>query len=815
MNAIPPATAAVASLRARLWEAGFRPVALLTGEKKTLIRDWTTRARRDPPADAEDAPRSDYLNTGLLCDGLRVIDLDVDDAEIVARLRPLAAGLLGETVTRTRPGSPRCALLYRAAEGEPVKRVVVGTLGKIEVLGHGQQLHAFGRHPGGANLQWFPEAPGDATRDSLPAVTEEQITAFLAAGGVLIGAEPEAGGKARHRASQGADGPHAARNSDATADPLDVAAALAAIPNSGPADWEHWNNVAMATWAATGGAESGFAAWCAWSERHPTHDAAACRERWTHYVTSPPDKTGAGKLFKMATEACPGWRKPSSAGGAEDQAADPDLLANPDMTVLRMHRRPPPVLPRDAFGPEWRRWIEENAEAAACPPDYVAAPLLAAASALIGNARWAQATSGWAEPPHLWCASVGDSGSGKSPGADPLMRNVLPDIEGRMKGDFPDRLRDWRAAAAAHEAAAEAWKCGVRAAVKESRPPPPPPEEEAPAEPQAPRLRQSDVTIERVASLLANAAPKGLLVTRDELAGWLTGMTSYNEAGRAFWIEAYGGRPYRVERQKHPQPIEVRRLAVAVFGGTQPDKLAEMMREADDGLLARFCWFWPNATQFRLGRASSRAGWATDALDRLRLLEMLPGDAVGDPPQPGIVPLVTPALPSLEAFAQEMQERQQAAGGLMRSAYGKARGLALRLSLVIEFLWWGGRDGMAPPPFVISEAAFNAAAHLVADYLMPMAERVYGDAAARPEDRNAATLARWIVKTQAQEVHVRRLLREVRLPGLGDAEAIHTAAKVLAEAGWLVPPARGTFQRRAKAAYAVNPKVLDTAEGES
>jgi hypothetical protein len=50
-----------------------------------------------------------------------------------------------------------------------------------------------------------------------------------------------------------------------------------------------------------------------------------------------------------------------------------------------------------------------------------------------------------------------------------------------------------------------------------------------------------------------------------------------------------------------------------------------------------------------------------------------------------------------------------------------------------------------------------------------MSSRVNGDAAIRPDDRNAATLARWIVKTRATEVHVRRMQREVRLPGLGDA----------------------------------------------
>jgi hypothetical protein len=65
----------------------------------------------------------------------------------------------------------------------------------------------------------------------------------------------------------------------------------------------------------------------------------------------------------------------------------------------------------------------------------------------------------------------------------------------------------------------------------------------------------------------------------------------------------------------------------------------------------------------------------------------------------------------------------------------------LRLALNLEFLWWCGDAGMAPPPKTISSRAFAAAALLVNDYLIPMAERVYGDAAATSAERNAATLA--------------------------------------------------------------------------
>jgi hypothetical protein len=315
-----------------------------------------------------------------------------------------------------------------------------------------------------------------------------------------------------------------------------------------------------------------------------------------------------------------------------------------------------------------------------------------------------------------------------------------------------------------------------------------------------------DVTIEKVAALLAGPSPKGLLMVRDELAGWTLGMSAYNEGARAFWLEAYGGRRYRVDRVKHPVPIDVPHLAVAWFGGTQPARLAGLMREADDGLLARFCWFWPDPLPFDLARQAADPSWAIAALDRLRLLEMAPGSEPSEPHRPVMVPLAHSALPHLVEFGREMQGRQETAGGLMRSAYGKARGLALRLALVLEHLWWcGGEDGMAPPPAEISGQAFLATAHLVADYLMPMAERVYGDAAASKADRDAATLARWIAKQRPAEVHVRRLQREVRLPGLSDAASIHAAAAVLVQAGWLFLPEAGAgFQQRGRAAYPVN-----------
>jgi len=483
-------------------------------------------------------------------------------------------------------------------------------------------------------------------------------------------------------------------------------------------------------------------------------------------------------------------------GASENACSWPE----PDLSVLRPDRPRSPTLPIAAFGPAWAEWISRTAEAAACPPDYVAAPLLAAASALIGNARWAEATPGWAEPPHLWLAVVGDSGTGKSPGADCLMREVLPEVEQRMLADFPDRLRAWHAGIELGRAARQSWRQRSREAAKHATPAPLPPLVMPMSEPQMPRLRQHDVTIEQVAGLLADAAPKGLLIVRDELAGWVLDMNAYHAGGRPFWIEAYGGRPYRVERKSEPNPIIVPRLAVAVYGGTQPDRLIRLLREGDDGLLGRLMWLWPEPIHFRLSHQPPRAGWAIRALDRLRELEMQPGD----PPVPIRTPLTDEGRSLIEAFARDMQDRQQDAGAMTRAALGKARGQALRLALVLELLWWCGEDGASAPPTRISPDAFAAAAGLISDYFVQTAQRVYGETP--PGDRNVATLARWIMTSQTAELHVRYLQRIVRLPGLRTAEQIRHAAEILVTAGWLLRPRPGAkFGPRARLTYAVSP----------
>lgn len=283
----------VAAIRAKLCDAGFRPVSVITNDKQPIGKDWAEKARHDPPPAVAFNPVPHALNTGILCDGLRAIDLDIDDKEIAARCRAIVMQRFGEAPIRMRRNSSRCLILYRAATGEPRKLVLAGELGKVEVLGRGQQFVAFGGHPSGAVLEWFPDAPGTEPLSALPAITESDLIDTLAELAPIIKA-PSVPGQDTERQS-----------STPEACPLRIATALNSIPNNGPADWEAWNRVGMATWRATGGSEIGWQAFDAWSQRHPAYDATETRKRWDHYRTSPPTQIGAGTLFHMAEQTKP------------------------------------------------------------------------------------------------------------------------------------------------------------------------------------------------------------------------------------------------------------------------------------------------------------------------------------------------------------------------------------------------------------------------------------------------------------------------------------------------------------------------------
>ncbi len=128
--------------------------------------------------------------------------------------------------------------------------------------------------------------------------------------------------------------------------------------------------------------------------------------------------------------------------------------------------------------------------------------------------------------------------------------------------------------------------------------PPKPQNTEEPPRPTRKRIITNDPTVEKVARLVLEN-PKGMMLFRDELAGWIGALDKYGGAGgdRAFYLESYGGRAYAVDRMKDPEPIVVPSLTLSIMGGIQPDRLATLVLSGDDdGLAARFLYLWPERT---------------------------------------------------------------------------------------------------------------------------------------------------------------------------------------------------------------------------
>ena len=172
--------------RMRALAGGFTPVRLGTGQKSPVAKSWqrgeTTQVllRLDETA----------TNTGILATGLRVLDVDVDDADRGALVFELAErNLPPGAMVRRRQGSSRFALIYRAAVGSPSKISIRGPHGVVEVLGDGQQVMVDGVHPSGAAIEWLNDrSPATVPVIDLPVVTEGKIAAFLEACGPLLGA---------------------------------------------------------------------------------------------------------------------------------------------------------------------------------------------------------------------------------------------------------------------------------------------------------------------------------------------------------------------------------------------------------------------------------------------------------------------------------------------------------------------------------------------------------------------------------------------------------------------------------------------------
>ena len=437
------------------------------------------------------------------------------------------------------------------------------------------------------------------------------------------------------------------------------------------------------------------------------------------------DKRGAstygrdtvGKALEGRTE----FHNPTRAGEGKATNGSP-ASARPSATANIPEYR---AFPADALPPLLREFAEQVAASVGCDLAFAALPALTLAGAAVGAAVVATPKRGWREPPGIWACAVGDSGTGKSPAAkdssslgfriDRELREAYCAAMVQYKRDcecYAAKMADFDSAAGGEEP-------------------------EKPRRPKREYFAVVDFTIERLAEMLGDS-PRGLLVMRDELAGWFGSFSRYKGKGGGTdvpnWLSLFDCGPIRVHRRTgEPRDIETDRAFAAVFGGIQPDILARYLAEpgyVESGLAARILFAAP---------PKLCPGWSDAELDGeterrfgelLRALRSIPYDSR----RPAELRLDYMARERFKRLNNEFAERaENVDGGPMSSALPKAVRYALRFALIHHCVTEAahGRD---PARGCIAEASMIAGETL-SRWFVYEAERVYATMGEKPEER--------------------------------------------------------------------------------
>ena len=485
----------------------------------------------------------------------------------------------------------------------------------------------------------------------------------------------------------------------------------------------------------------------------------------------------------------------------------------PDMTILAKRRQQPAAaLNLSLFG-SVAPLIQAIAEYKGAPIDAAALALLTSASALVGAKRRAQPWSGYSEPSILWGGLVMAPSQNKSPVLDPF-RDAMHAAEKSLMADHDDRRRKHEAKKIEAEAARTKWEKDVREAIDKGYPTPPLPlAADPPPEPYAPRFWVGDITMEKAARLMA-AQPGGLLVYRDELAGWIASFGRYSgsSADRHFWKECFGGRPLRFDRVGGGE-IEIPYAAASVIGAIPPESVHSLVLTGEqDGFAARFDWVWPDPVPPKRPSADpfdAIQKQLNQIFERLATLGM--DSDHFNKPKPRDLPLEREAANDFDTWRIIHYVERHGITGLYADALGKQPGKVLRIASMLEHLWWAASARNNEPAEISCESVHNAMA-LIDGWVTPHLQRVLGEAIIPKADHGAAALARWLVKQDGRTFrtfnasHVRR---NENLPGLASGPEMDEACSELVNAKWIQRIGATTAKGGApKKEFEVNPRVF-------
>jgi Bifunctional DNA primase/polymerase, N-terminal/Primase C terminal 2 (PriCT-2) len=162
---------------------------------------------------------------------------------------------------------------------------------------------------------------------------------------------------------------------------------MTCVPNDEDTDWDSWNRVGLALYAATNGSSFGLELFDEWSARSGKYDAANTEDKWSKFETSPPNNISVRTLFFLANaaqfkaemaaltalQASSEWEWTPVEQAFPNDLEDDDDDNDDDDALLA--RRAPTIDPRAFYGP-LARIVEETTRHSEATKVGVAAQIL-------------------------------------------------------------------------------------------------------------------------------------------------------------------------------------------------------------------------------------------------------------------------------------------------------------------------------------------------------------------------------------------------------------------------------------------------------
>ena len=458
----------------------------------------------------------------------------------------------------------------------------------------------------------------------------------------------------------------------------------------------------------------------------------------------------------------------------------PDGKKRPNRRAEVVEWRPFPV---DAIPQPVGRYIQAAGDSIGCDPAFVALPLLSALAGAVGTSTRIELKPGWREPSILWTAIVGDSGTHKSPALKAATR-FADSQDARKIRAFCHDMATYEAEQTRYEADLKIWQrkptCG--------------PAPEKPVAPTCRRFLIADVTIEALADRLGDN-PRGVLIARDELAGWLDSFNQYKGgkgADTAAWLSIHNAGSLRVDRRTGDRKtIFVQSAAVSITGGVQPPVLARSLGAShfQDGLAARMLVAMPSKMP-RKWTERRIPDDATDAVGRVfaRLWSLETDvDADGEL-RPIDLPLTPEAQQVWIAFYNRHGAELTAMSGDLAAAWSKLEGYAARLALLCHLTDWAAGSDATPGP--VDQVAVESGITLT-EWFKNETRRVYAVLGEGDEERADRELVD-LIRRRGGAITARELQQASR--AYPTAEAAEEALTGLVKSGrgdWEpIPPGR-------------------------